>query len=302
MTFRRLHLVPLAAALLLAAAAAGPRVQVDKAWTLPDTTRFRLLTLAVLPTVTFDRNAAGAHYVSTRWPVVLADRDWHWLTADAVRRRLGATPDEQNAALEPVDAEIRDHGQPDPATARALARRLGADGLLCVRVDRWERQPGVRDMYYVDLTATLVDSAGTRLWTSAARARNESEPGERMDDLPLASRAEAVQQDLDRRSSSLVGPASSNSSNDGSPGPSPSTGSGSSSSGNNSSTVTSAGQQAAHSLQKPDADASGLQMLAGRRLAQDDTARDPFQVAVDSLLAAWRPRFPRAPVAVARRE
>jgi hypothetical protein len=63
----------------------------------------------------------------------------------------------------------------DSTSSPRVARLLGAQALLCLRIDRWERIGAPRSTrVYVDMTATLVDSTGRLLWRASSEERLES--------------------------------------------------------------------------------------------------------------------------------
>jgi len=140
---------------------------------------------------------------------------------------------------------------------------------------------GTRDMIYVDLTATLVDSTGTRLWRSAGRCHIESRAIR--GDVNLPEPSPGV------RTERVSAPA-------GSPGASASGGTnapGASSGGN-----LSGGGGTGFFKDKLVRD--GLRqtpMPSPPSVAESEEAAVPpdFRAAVDSLLAAWVPRFPTRP-------
>ena len=149
----------------------------DRSCRNPALTGRRLATIAILPavSVTGDRNAE--RWVEDGWPLFYGQAQTTWMPADEVRARIARSVDGSNERLDAVRGQVWQSGEPDAAFAGALARSLGVDAVMSVRVDRWEIADGGRAM--VELTAVLTGADGARLWSITGLAGHGRAPGSR---------------------------------------------------------------------------------------------------------------------------
>lgn len=271
--------------LLLADVALARTVIVDELWTHPEFSRFRLQRVAVLPAITLDDDRAVSRLVPERWRKSIQATGHTWIPSDVCYDRLGPTPASRVAAFHDLSEQVRRAGKFEPARARGLARQLDADALLLLRVDRWERQIGAREMAYVDLTVSLVDSTGTCLWRCVSRSRVEVTEPHRTTPLPPPAQGPSV--GIQRVPGASSGSTSGSSSGSGN---SQSSGSGRAGSGGSSSSASSGFKET--------------------RIVRDDmksyvvpleeplsaSAQTSFRAAVDSMFTVLARKFPGAPL------
>ncbi len=184
---RPIHRVPrpapartllVAIALVLAApvrpALAKPRT-VERVWTHPEFERFRVRKVAILPAVTFDGNYQATNAVSAVWFGEFARVGYEWIPADQVRLRLRETSRQRNSLLDAINAQVQRSGRIDGVTARAVGRRVGAQAMMCIRVDTWQTMNSAssRQTATIELSASMVDTAGMELWKIGGRVLHE---------------------------------------------------------------------------------------------------------------------------------
>jgi hypothetical protein len=121
------------------------------------------LTVAILPVVTTVENAPIERVVERAWASLYAGGRTTWVPADEVRARLAEVCGEHGALEAEIHERIWRDGAVAPATARCVARLLGVDAVLCVRVDRFGIEDGCRAV--VGMNAVLLGGDGTRLWS-----------------------------------------------------------------------------------------------------------------------------------------
>jgi len=129
---------------------------------------FRPTRVAVLPVVAVAENREAERLVERTWVDLYGEAGMEWMPADAVRARLAQAPAGPGDLAAEVADQVWHRGEVDAATATRLARRLGVDAVLSVRIDRWEIADGGRGM--VELTAALTGVDGTRLWSISGLA------------------------------------------------------------------------------------------------------------------------------------
>jgi hypothetical protein len=164
-------LVALAAA--ATAAQAAPLAQ-DRLYASPGLESQRSLTVAVLPAVAVADHPEAERWVEERWVTFYAEAKTRWVPADVVRARLAQAIDEPDVAGA-VDREVWRRGEVEPETAACLARVLGVDAVLSIRIDRWEIADGGRAM--VGMSAALSGADGARLWSISGLAGHGRPPG-----------------------------------------------------------------------------------------------------------------------------
>ncbi len=154
----------LAAALL----AIGPRAATAREATADDDFRSaapgtrEIATIAILPVASVSGNADAERLVEESWTEFRGDGGIRWLRADEVRIALARTAPGP-VDLDAVHAQIWRRGEVDCEAAGRLARSLGVDAVLSVRIDRWEIADGGRAI--VEMTAALSGADGARLWS-----------------------------------------------------------------------------------------------------------------------------------------
>jgi hypothetical protein len=155
----------------------------DRVWSHPDLERLRPERIAVLPVVSFVYLPKERSYLEDIWLQRMAASRHIWMPAVLCRERMAATSRHGDSLLNAIDNQVRSRGRVDSTACRKLARLLESQGLLCLRIDRWERQTG---RVYIDMTASLVDSTGRLLWRVSSEERLESAYS-----LPKAGKADA---------------------------------------------------------------------------------------------------------------
>jgi hypothetical protein len=121
-----------------------------------------LTSIAILPVVSVSENADAERLVEESWVQFCGETGIRWMRADDVRVGLASGSAATAALGAAAEREIWRRGEVDSEVAGALARALGVDAVLSVRVDRWEIVDGGRAM--VEMTAVLSGADGTRLW------------------------------------------------------------------------------------------------------------------------------------------
>jgi len=128
----------------------------------------RLATVAILPAVSICDDQVAERRAERGWPDLYRQAKTRWMSAEDVRRRLAAASGGSGDLQAKVDAQVWRHGAVDSETAARLARLLGVDAVLSIRIDRWEIVDGGRGT--VGLTAVLLGSDGVRLWSACGLA------------------------------------------------------------------------------------------------------------------------------------
>jgi hypothetical protein len=152
----------LLAALLVAvlgSSALGERRPGDRVWARTGLESSNLRCIAVLPPAGEPRE--GALNLEDRW-LMRVYRDGHaWLTSAMVVDRLARNPRQGEALLTRAREQVERSGEVDSTSATQLARAVGADAVLFLRLDRWERLGGgSKTVAYVEATCALQDSSG----------------------------------------------------------------------------------------------------------------------------------------------
>jgi uncharacterized membrane protein YgcG len=271
------------------AGARPPSVSVDQAWTNPQYDGRAVRVVAILPAVTFDGNRTASFYMAERWRESFAEQGYYWVPAAVVRERLGSTLKQRDSVLQAVARQVQDSGRPDPATSAWIASRLGAQAVLALRLDRWELQVGARDMGYVDLSASLVDSVGNLLWKSAGRARAEKERSVPSPNLPEPSKGAATREISQPRGNSSGSGSGSSQSAASSPGTGETSSGGGSSGGSSSQSRSQPAKVVVEEFDKNSPNARDIVPDLG----PGEPVPGGIQNAVASLLGALGPRLPR---------
>ena len=124
-------------------------------------------TIAILPVASVNENTAAERLVEGSWTEFCGQGGIRWMRADDVRAALARTATGP-ADLEEVHAQIWRRGEVDSGSAGRMARSLGVDAVLSVRIDRWEIADGGRAM--VQMNAVLLGADGARLWSISGLA------------------------------------------------------------------------------------------------------------------------------------
>ncbi len=172
----RIAALILAAGVLHSSVAAARRDNhVDAQWTHPEVSRATVRTIAILPATTFDGNHRAAAAVAAVWAGAVPDTGYSWISADEVLKRLDAA--KRLGDVDVAGGEIRKSGAIGAATAQRLCRALDAQGVLCLRVDKWEEMLAAdsRRSASVEIRCALVDSGGTELWRVSGRSTYEGQ-------------------------------------------------------------------------------------------------------------------------------
>ncbi len=160
-----------------------------------------LASVAILPAVSIDENAAAERRVERAWLAFFGDARTRWMPPDEVRSRLSTAAGEPDGSGGSVESQIWRNGEVDAESAERLARALAVDALLSLRVDRWEFEDGGRGV--VELTVALTGADGSRLWRVSGLAGNgggrRSDQGNFTWDLSWVWDARLEPTDQDRR-------------------------------------------------------------------------------------------------------
>ncbi len=161
-----LVLVLISSLVLSAHAARAPR---DTVWTHADVASRAIREIAVLPAVYVLDDGRVATFVEARVGPHFCNRTrMSWITPDEARRKLERRSRHPYTQLDSIARQVWKSAQVDSLIAGDVARQLGVQSVLCLRVDRWERLETWetrRMRASVGLRAALVDSGGAVLWT-----------------------------------------------------------------------------------------------------------------------------------------
>lgn len=165
----------LALALSALTATAGDRKDSDRTWSHPELERFVVPRIALLPVVPVEGGLDVCPFVEKRWAHMAGAVRGRWLPTVLTRSLLERGG--HDSLLTRVAGDVLRSGRVDSTTAPPLARALGVRGLMTMRLDLWRRQNSpVRGMTRaaVVITASLVDSSGTLLWTATGRGEHDA--------------------------------------------------------------------------------------------------------------------------------
>jgi hypothetical protein len=121
--------------------------------------------------VTFDNNFETANLVEAVLGQSMKGAQYRWVSATTTRELLRSHSNGSDSLLKVLQAGVLQQGRLDSLQAPIVAKLLGCDGLLTVRVDLWEQhtpewnQSG-KPYTMVQLRAALVDSLGNLAWTA----------------------------------------------------------------------------------------------------------------------------------------
>jgi hypothetical protein len=162
----------LVAALLVGLFAPGPATAKpprDEAWVHPDIAAHRIREIAVLPIVNVVDDARAPAYVEERIGLQFCDHTPQlWILPSDARKMLERATHQPYSLLDTLSSQIWREGVVDRVQARDVARQLGVESVLCVRINQWERRVDYTPhnmRAFVVMQAAVVDSAGSVLWT-----------------------------------------------------------------------------------------------------------------------------------------
>lgn len=167
----RSALLGLAAAAMFAAGPAlanGARPR-DSVWQHPDSAVFAIHAIAMVPPVSYDRNARAERLADQLWGAQLRGSGHRWVSSASTRALIAAGPAGDSLAKAASD-RVLELGRVDSLQAPELCRRARTGAVLSLRVERWEQlqmeynQAG-KPSTTIGLTASLVDSTGRLLWS-----------------------------------------------------------------------------------------------------------------------------------------
>jgi hypothetical protein len=149
---------------------------VERSWVNPDFARYGIHRIAILPATTFDGDDQASNATAAVWFGEFAARvPYEWISAEKVRLQLRSVSKQRDSLVNVINDQVQKSGKVEPKTADFLARVLGVDALLCVRIDKWQvmNSASSRQTATVELQATLVDRQAADLWKVAGSAINE---------------------------------------------------------------------------------------------------------------------------------
>lgn len=123
--------------------------------------------IAVAPAVTYAENDAVSRGVANLWFNRSMQQEPRWLPAEMTRDAFGRDLTERNQTRVRFEGQVRNNFAVDAGWTADLFRRMRCQGLLCLRVDRWEEGPGPQRIVYVELKAVLIDSLARPVWKSS---------------------------------------------------------------------------------------------------------------------------------------
>jgi hypothetical protein len=155
-------LLPLVALVLGTTAARADLPMRDELYRSAKMESHHAMTVAVLPAVAVVDNPRAERLVEAQWSALYDRTSTRWMPADDVRACLSHGSGEPDTGGE-WERQVWRDGELNSETAGRLARLLQVHAVLSIRIDRWEIADGGRAM--VGMTAALVDSDGTKLWS-----------------------------------------------------------------------------------------------------------------------------------------
>jgi hypothetical protein len=170
-------LTVLGLAALPASGGAAPRTP-DLIWVHPRFDSLRVQSVALLPSVSFDKNHRNESFVETMFARALQPAGYRWITPQVAREKIqSAGGDSAVAALNNV---ILKTGRVDSLSAQRVCSALRTSALMSVRLDQFEQtqvewnQSG-KPTTSVRLRAALVDSTGRLLWSASGSETGEGQ-------------------------------------------------------------------------------------------------------------------------------
>jgi cell division septation protein DedD len=190
-----LVLLALAVSVLPAFAAREKASRGDTFAEAPDVAAYGVKSIAMLPVVSYDKNARAEQTVMALLGLKLKDTGYRWVSASTAKAMIRSTLGD--SMLKVVADEVLAKGQLDSLRAPLLSARLRTDALLCVRVEQWEQQQILwnqsgKPNTTVRVRAALVDSTGALLWSAASSETGEG-PHNDPSTNPMGMKATALE-------------------------------------------------------------------------------------------------------------
>lgn len=142
------------------------RVQLDRGARV-DSLPQNIQVIAVAPAVTYAENDVVRMGVADLWFNRSMQQPPRWLPAEMTWDAFGRDLTERNQIRVRFETQVRNNFAVDAGWTADLLRRMRCQGLLCLRVDRWEEGPGSPRIVYVALKAVLIDSLARPVWKSS---------------------------------------------------------------------------------------------------------------------------------------
>jgi hypothetical protein len=162
----------------------------DRFWVRPDAASFPLRRIAFLPVVS-DGLDAASQAVEEQWLLRFIQDGHDWVPPEICSNFMEALARQKpDSVKNAVRMQVLRTGQPDSLRVPFLAKVLHSQALLVIRVDRWDRvveHDARLTTATVELTASLVDSAGRLLWRASGLQHQLSRYGVPQADLPIST-------------------------------------------------------------------------------------------------------------------
>ena len=184
---------------------------IERSWVHPEFARFGIRRIAILPAVTYNGDDQASNATAAVWLGEFSRVPYEWISAEKVHLKLRTASKQRDSLLNAINDQVQKSGRVDAKTATFLSHLLGTDGLLCVRIDKWQvmNSASSRQTATIELSATLVDAQSTELWKVSGSAINEG---------PVVSSQNLFENSPHEAPSQPVGPKSSGGSSGGSSG------------------------------------------------------------------------------------
>jgi len=165
--------------MVMATGASAGRPPADRVWTRPGADRLPIRRIALLPVV--PSGAPGGNSVGEQFLLHFFQDGHDWVPPEICESALRAlAPHRPDSCLRAISGQVFRHGLPDTTAVPRIAQALRSQAVMTVRVDRWERvvESDARiTNAHVELTASLVDSAGRVLWRISGRQSQTAKYG-----------------------------------------------------------------------------------------------------------------------------
>ncbi len=143
---------------------------------VPDFAAYGVQSIAMLPVVSYDKNARAEQTVTALLGLRLKDTGYRWVSAMTAKAMLKSALGDSMVKV--IADDVLADGQLDSLRAPLVCTKLRTNALLCVRVDQWEQQQILwnqagKPNTTVRLRAALVDSTGTLLWSATSSETGE---------------------------------------------------------------------------------------------------------------------------------
>lgn len=159
-----------------ALAAKGKAAKGDAFTEVPDYAAYGVKSIAMLPVVSYDKNARAEQTVMALFGMKLKDTGYRWVSAPTAKGMLKSALGD--SVLKLIGDEVLAKGQLDSLRAPLACTKLRTDAVLCVRIDQWEQQQILwnqagKPNTTIRVRAALVDSTGALLWSAASSETGE---------------------------------------------------------------------------------------------------------------------------------